>query len=297
VAGLGRGHHRSDDECTSPGIDASVVLSNLEIVGQLAVSQDPGSVSRIVLVDLETAENMNGFQRIGICCLKYVPCHTVGNDKRPAGKLAVVAPPNSSRSDSREAEPTTRGLPKLLLVGLFRGHGNSRCDTNDFLRRARNLPFPFPAPAFHAAHQRPSHQPEQSRHQETQKSAVSQGGIRKKNLAAFVQEGNPKREPDPSATADLYHAEASIGIEDLVSSQSAIGGKKMVFHTQRKRSKANPASKSRSPGSLGSQINSGPPVSKIAINKESFQGPAPKKVTPQPNAFWTVKLQLVKRVR
>ena len=147
------------------------------------------------------------------------------------------------------------------------------------------------------AHQRPSHQPEKSRHQETQKSAVSQGAIRKKNLAPFVQEGNPQREPDPSATGKLYYAEASIGIEDLVSSQSAIGGKEMVFHTQRKRSKANPGSKSRSPGSLGSQINSGPPVSKIAISKESFQGPAPKKVTPQPNAFWTVKLQLVKRVR
>ncbi len=48
----------------------------------------------------------------------------------------------------------------------------------------------------------------------------------------------------------------------------------MVFHTQRKHPKANPASKSRSPGSLGSQINSGPPVSKIAISKESFQDPA-----------------------
>jgi hypothetical protein len=58
------------------------------------------------------------------------------------------------------------------------------------------------------AHQRPSHQPEQLRHQETQKSAVSQGAIRKKNLGASVQEGNPKREPDPSATADQYHAEA-----------------------------------------------------------------------------------------
>jgi hypothetical protein len=119
----------------------------------------------------------------------------------------------------------------------------------------------------------------------------------RKTWPPFVQEGNPQREPDPSATGKLYYAEASIGIEDLVSSQSAIGGKEMVFHTQRKRSKANPGSKSRSPGSLGSQINSGPPVSKIAISKESFQGPAPKKVTPQPNAFWTVKLQLVKRVR
>jgi hypothetical protein len=79
----------------------------------------------------------------------------------------------------------------------------------------------------------------------------------------------------------------------LVSSQSAIGGKKMVFHTQRKRSKSNHAPKSRSRIS----IKSGPPVSMIAISEQSFQGPAPKEVTPQPNAFWTVKMQLVKRVR
>jgi len=106
--------------------------------------------------------------------------------------------------------------------------------------------------AFHTAHQRPSNHPEQSRHQKTQKPAVSQGAIRKKNLAALVQEGNPKCEPDPSATADLYRAEVWIGIEELGSSQSAIGGKKMVFLTQRKRSQANPAPKPRSPGSLGS---------------------------------------------
>ena len=132
-------------------------------------------------------------------------------------------------------------------------------------------------------------------HQETQKSAVSQGAIRKKNLAALVQEGNPKRER-PKGYGRSVHAEAQIGIEELVSSQSAIAGKKMVFHTQRKRSRANSAPKSRFPRVSGILINSGPPVSKVAISKESFQGPALKKVTPQPNAFWTVKMQLVKRV-
>jgi len=58
-----------------------------------------------------------------------------------------------------------------------------------------------------------------------------------------------------------------------------------------------PCTKASFPRISGILVNSGPPVSKIAISKESFQGPAPKKVTPQPNAFWTVEMQLVKRVR
>lgn len=72
-----------------------------------------------------------------------------------------------------QAESIARGLPKLL-VGT-EGRGNSRCDTNDFLQRARILPLLSPAPAFHA-----SHRPEQSRPQETRMSAVSQGAIREK---------------------------------------------------------------------------------------------------------------------
>ena len=59
---------RSDNECSSPPIEVSVVLSNLGILGLLAVSRDLCSVSSMVVLNLETKKVMNCFQRVGICC-------------------------------------------------------------------------------------------------------------------------------------------------------------------------------------------------------------------------------------
>lgn len=61
--------------------------------------------------------------------------------------------------------------------------------------------------------------------------------------------------------------------------------------------KSEPFAKVSYPRVVGILIKLRAPVIKIAIGKESFQGPAPKKVTRQPAALWTVKMQLVKRVR
>src|SRR5258708_6864501 len=79
------------------------------------------------------------------CVQRTITVYLVGQ-KRASAKLGVGVPPQymiGLSKLSREAEPTAPG-PLKLFVGLFRSHGSSRCDTNDFLPRSRNLPARFP---------------------------------------------------------------------------------------------------------------------------------------------------------